>query len=102
MNFYESKFPELDWELINLKLYYYKSKIEVDSLIQLGLKYPSYISDQIVFEMIDFIIEKGTPKEQFLRARNWNNANIKKFSELIYFKYQNQLNNKLMNSYYDK
>jgi len=50
---YAINFPQLDWELFNLKLYYYKSKIEVDSLIQLGLKYPSYLSDQIVSEMID-------------------------------------------------
>ena len=37
INQYAINFPQLDWDLFNLKLFYYKSRNEVDSLILSGL-----------------------------------------------------------------
>lgn len=96
INQYAINFPQLDWDLFNLKLFYYKSKIEVDSLIQLGLNYPSYISDQIVSEMINFIIKQGTQKEHFIQAQNWNHLIVEKASKMDFSKFEAQLCFKLL------
>jgi hypothetical protein len=47
--------------------------------------------------MIDFIIKKGTQKEHFIQAQNWNHLIVEKSSQFDFSKFQAQLCFKLAN-----
>ena len=95
INIYATNFQQLDWDLFNLKLFYFKSKIEVDSLIQLGLKYPSFVDDNIAAELIEFIYVNGKTKAHFKQAVEWNKSELKKYINFKLAKYQSQFFYKL-------
>lgn len=95
INQYAINFPQLDWDLFNLKLFYYKSKIEVDSLIQLGLKYASFVDDNISSELIELICLHGKTKAHFKQAEEWNKPELKKCINFKLAKCQSQICYKL-------
>ena len=92
---YGNHFPQFGWDLFNLKLFYYKSKIEVDSLIQLGLKYPFFVEENIASELIEFICVHGKTKAHFKQAAVWNKSELKKCINFKLAKYQSQIFYKL-------
>jgi thioredoxin-related protein len=91
MNQYQKYFPQNEWELFNVKLFYYKSKIEVDSIIQLGLQYPSFIYDYTAIEMVEFICNYGKTDAQFRQAELWNIAELNKQTTFKLAKFQAQI-----------
>ena len=95
MNLYKEHFPQNEWELFNVKLYYFTTKIEVDSLIELGIQFPSFVSDHIAAKMIDFVCTYGNNTRQFLQARLWNKSMLEKATEYKFAKYQAQISYKL-------
>ena len=92
---YASNFPQLDWELFNLKLFYFKTRIEVDSMIQIGIQHPAFVSDYIASELISSICKYGTTSEQFRQAEIWNKAELNKSVVFKFAKYQAQICYKL-------
>ena len=95
MKKYAFKFPENDWELFNLRLTYYESKMEVDSLIQLGLQNPSFVYDHTASEIIEFVCDYGKTKGQLKQAELWNKAELDKAIMFKFAKYQAQISFKL-------
>jgi thioredoxin-related protein len=91
MNQYAVNFPQNDWELFNVKLFYFESKNEVDSLIKLGLDKPSFVDEHIASEIIEFICEHGKTKEHFKQAELWNQAELRKTIVFKFAKYQAQI-----------
>jgi len=91
MNQYKKHFPQNEWELFNVKLYYYKSKIEVDSIIQLGLQNPTFIYDHTAAEIVEFICENGKTDAQFKQAELWNKAELDKQTTFQLAKYHAQI-----------
>ena len=91
MNQYQKHFPQNEWELFNVKLFYYKSKIEVDSIIQLGLQYPNFVYDHNAIEIVEFICEHGKTETQFRQAELWNTAELNKQTSFTLAKYQAQI-----------
>lgn len=91
MNQYDANFPQNDWELFNVKLFYFEAKNEVDSLIKLGLENPSFVYDHTASEIIEFICENGKTKEQFKQAEMWNKAELEKSVVYKFAKYQAQI-----------
>ena len=76
-------------------MYYYKSKGDVDSIIHLGLKYPSFIDDNIASELIEFICKHGKTKAHFKQAEVWNKSVMKKSINFKLAKYQSKICYKL-------
>ena len=66
-------------------------------MIQLGIKYPSFVDDNIACELIELIIKNGTKKEQIIQAQNWNRLNLVNLHKSNFLKYQPQINKKIMN-----
>lgn len=95
MNKYATCFPSNDWELFNLKLTYFESKIEVDSLIQLGLKNPTFVHDHTASEIIEFLYKHGITKEQLKQAAEWNKDELNKTVVFKFAAYQAKLCYKL-------
>jgi thioredoxin-related protein len=91
MNQYQKHFPQNEWELFNVKLFYYKSKIEVDSVILLGLQNPTFIYDYTATEMIEFICNYGKTDDQFRQAELWNEPELKKHTSFKHAKFQAQI-----------
>jgi hypothetical protein len=91
MNQYQKNFPENKWELFNAKQFYYTTKLEVDSLIQLGLQNPDFVYDYTAIELVEFICEHGKTDSQFKQAEVWNLAELKKETNFTLAKYQAQL-----------
>ncbi len=95
MDKYTANFPENDWELFNLKLTYFESKMEVDSLIQLGLQNPTFVYEHTASEIIDFISENGKTAIQLKQAAEWNQRELNKSIQFKFAKYQAQISFKL-------
>lgn len=91
MNQYKKYFPQNEWELFNVKLFYYTSKVEVDSLIQLGLQNPSFVYDHTAAEILEFICKYGKTDAQFKQAELWNIAELDKQNSFKFAKFQAQI-----------
>jgi hypothetical protein len=91
MNQYEKNFPQNQWELFNVKLFYYTNKLEVDSLIQLGLENPDFVYDHTAQELVEFICEHGKIKSHFMQADLWNSTELRKETNFTLAKFQAQL-----------
>ena len=91
MNQYQKNFPENKWELFNAKQFYYTTKFEVDSLIQLGLQFPDFVYDYTAIELVEFICEHGKTESHFKQAELWNTAELKKETNFTLAKFQAQL-----------
>lgn len=91
MNQYQKNFPLNKWELFNVKLFYYTAKLEVDSLIQLGLQYPDFVYDYTAIELIEFIYEHGKTESHLKQAELWNLAELQKETNFTLAKFQAQL-----------
>ena len=91
INQYQLHFPQFEWELFNMKLFYYKSKVEVDSLIQLGLQNPSFVYDHNASEMVEFICNHGKTETHFKQAEIWNKAELDKQTSFELAKFQAQI-----------
>jgi thioredoxin-related protein len=78
MNQYEKNFPLNKWESFNVKLFYYTTKLEVDSLVQLGLQYPDFVNDYTAIELVEFICKYGKTDFHLRQAELWNLAELKK------------------------
>ena len=61
-----------------MNIFYFKNKVEVDSLIQIGLHNDSLVYDHTSDELAEFIVEHGTKESHFKQARLWNSAELKK------------------------
>jgi hypothetical protein len=91
MTQYEKNFPQNQWELFNVKLFYYTNKLEVDSLIQLGLENPNFVYDHTAQELVEFICEHGKTKSHFMQADLWNSTELRKETNFTLAKFQAQL-----------
>lgn len=91
MNRYRELFPKNEWELFNLKLYYFKAKIDVDSAIQVALRYDSLIDDYIADGLVAFICKHGTTEFHFKQADQWNSAELLKETTFQRAKHQAQI-----------
>lgn len=91
MNRYRELFPKNEWELFNLKLYYFKAKIDVDSAIQVALRYDSLIDDYIADGLVAFICKHGTTESHFKQADQWNSAELLKETTFQRAKHQAQI-----------
>jgi len=91
MNQYNKYFPQNEWELFNVKLYYYKSKMDIDSIVQLGLQNPTFIYDHTATEIVEFICENGKTDAQFKQAELWNKAELDKQTTFQLAKYHAQI-----------
>lgn len=91
MNKYRELFPKNEWELFNLKLYYFKAKIDVDSAIQVALLYDSLIDDYIADGLVAFICKHGTTESHFKQADQWNSAELLKETTFQRAKHQAQI-----------
>jgi thioredoxin-related protein len=78
MNQYRKYFPQFEWELFNMKLFYYETKVEVDSLIQLGLQNPNFVYDDNSSQIVGFICRYGKTVAHFKQAEIWNKAELDK------------------------
>ena len=78
MTQYKKYFPQFEWELFNMKLFYYESKVEVDSLIQLGSQNPNFVYDHNAAQIVEFIYKHGKTEAQFKQAELWIKAEIDK------------------------
>lgn len=95
MKHYVSNFPHLKWELFNAKLFYYKSKMELDSMIQLGVENPDFVFEFVARDLIDFIYENGETNAHFQQALLWNEKELEVDKQFFYAKYQALLSFKL-------
>jgi hypothetical protein len=75
---YQNLFPENAWELFQMNIFYFKNKVEVDSLIQLGQKNDSFVYDHTSDELAEFIVEHGSKESHYKQAELWNSAELKK------------------------
>ena len=75
---YQNLFPENAWELFQMNIFYFKNKVEVDSLIQLGLQNDSLVYDHTSDELAEFIVEHGSKESHYKQAELWNSAELKK------------------------
>lgn len=91
MNQYQKNFPENKWELFHAKQFYYTTKLDVDSLIQLGLQFPDFVYDYTAIELVEFICEHGKTESHFKQAELWNTAELKKETNFTLAKFQAQL-----------
>lgn len=91
MSRYRELFPKNEWELFNLKLYYFKAKIDVDSAIQVALRYDSLIDDYIADGLVAFICKHGTTESHFKQADQWNSAELLKETTFQRAKHQAQI-----------
>ncbi len=91
MNQYQKNFPQNKWELFNVKLFYYTTKLEVDSLVQLGLQYPDFVYDYTAIELVEFICKHGKTESHFKQAELWNLAELKNSTNFTLAKFQAQL-----------
>lgn len=77
-----------------MKLFYYTNKFEVDSLIQLGLQNPNFVSDHTAIDLVEFICEHGKTKSQFMQAELMDSTELQKEINFKLAKFQAQLNYK--------
>jgi hypothetical protein len=89
---YQNLFPENAWELFQMNIFYCKHKIEVDSLIQLGLQNDSFVYDHTSDELAEFIFEHGNKESHYKQAGIWNSAELKRhqISKGLNFKQESQ------------
>lgn len=95
MSEFQIHFPEDKWELFNAKLFYFQTKKDVDSLINLGVENPDYVSEHIALEMIEFIYKFGSTEEHFRQASKWNWVEFEKSASYDLAKNQALLSFKL-------
>jgi thioredoxin-related protein len=95
MNQYASNFPQFEWELFNAKLFYFEMKMEVDSLIDLGVKNPDFVSEHIAIMLVDFISKNGKTKSHFEQAIQWNKEEMEQEEQFVFAKYQALLSYKM-------
>jgi hypothetical protein len=72
-------------------LFYYTTKLEVDSLVQLGLQYPDFVNDYTAIELVEFICKYGKTDFHLRQAELWNLAELKKETNFTLAKCQAQL-----------
>ena len=63
----------------------------MDSLIQLGLQYPDFVSDYTAIDLVEFICEHGKTESHFKQAELWNLAELQKETNFTLAKFQAQL-----------
>jgi thioredoxin-related protein len=95
INRYKLKFPENHWEVFNLNLYYFETKNEVDSIIELGIQNDSFVYDYTSDQLSEFIVKNGNQKSQFKQAAFWNSREISKGPNFKRAKLQAQISAKL-------
>lgn len=95
INRYASLFPENAWELFHVKLFYFETKVEVDSIIQLALQQDSFIYDHTSDKLVEFLIENGKTESHFKQANHWNSRELKKEVNFNRAKHQVQIAIKL-------
>jgi hypothetical protein len=54
-NRYQNLFPENAWELFQMNIIYFKNKVEIDNLIQHGLRNDSFVYDYTSDKLAEFI-----------------------------------------------
>ncbi len=92
---YGTQFPEFKWELFNAQLFYYQTKMEIDSLIQLGIENPDFVTDYVASVLIDFICKNGKTKEHIEQALIWNRKELEQETSFELAKYHAMLSFKI-------
>jgi hypothetical protein len=77
-NRYQNLFPENAWELFQMNIIYFKNKVEIDNLIQHGLRNDSFVYDYTSDKLDEFIVEHGSKESHYKQAGLWNSAELKK------------------------
>lgn len=91
INRYQRMFPENQWEVFHLNLFYFQAKYDVDSLIQLGLQHDSFVYDYTADQFVEFIIKNGSKKSHFKQATFWNIRELNKETNFKRAKHQVQI-----------
>lgn len=91
INRYQRMFPENQWEVFHLNLFYFQEKNDVDSLIQLGLQHDSFVYDYTADQFVEFIVKNGSKKSHFKQATFWNSRELNKETNFKRAKYQAQI-----------
>ncbi len=78
MQQYVTNFPQFKWELFNAKLYYYQSKMELDSMIRLGQENPEFVFEFVASQIVAHVCEYGQIEEHFQQALKWNSEELEK------------------------
>lgn len=95
MRQYAHHFPEFKWELFNAQLFYYQTKMEIDSLIQLGVENPDFVTEYVASVLIDFICKNGKTMEHFEQALIWNRKELEQETSFELAKYHAMLSFKI-------
>lgn len=91
INRYQRMFPENQWEVFHLNLFYFQEKNDVDSLIQLGLQHDSFVYDYTADQFVEFIVKNGSKKSHFKQATFWNSRELNKETNFKRAKHQAQI-----------
>jgi hypothetical protein len=91
INRYDLMFPQNQWEVFHLNLFYFQEKNDVDSLIQLGLQHDSFVYDYTADQFVEFIVKNGSKKSHFKQATFWNSRELNKETNFKRAKHQAQI-----------
>ena len=94
INRYDLMFPQNQWEVFHLNLFYFKATNDVDSLIQLGLQHDSFVYDYTADQFVEFIVKNGSKKSHFTQAAFWNSRELNKETNFKRAKHQAQITTK--------
>lgn len=94
INRYELMFPQNQWEVFHLNLFYFKATNDVDSLIQLGLQHDSFVYDYTADQFVEFVIKNDSKKSHFKQAAIWNGRELNKETNFKRAKCQAQITTK--------
>jgi hypothetical protein len=76
-------------------LFYYQTKMEIDSLILWGVENPDFVTEYVSSVLIDFICKHGKTKEHFEQALIWNRKELEQETSFQWAKNQALLSFKM-------